>query len=150
MKTTLFGEIKNIIESLGGRDEKLFSICRLLKENVSYYDWVGFYFVDSADNDELVLGPFAGESTEHTRIKFGQGICGQAVQRKETFIVNDVSKEKNYLSCNIKVKSEIVTLIYKNSKIIGELDIDSHTADSFDEEDRIFLEEVCKIISGLF
>ena len=40
------------------RDEKLLGICGLLRENVAYYNWVGFYLVDR--ERELVLGPFMG------------------------------------------------------------------------------------------
>jgi len=98
----------------------------LLVENVPHYDWVGFYLVDKAKK-ELVLGPFVGEPTEHVRIPFGRGICGQAAERRTTFVVQDVSKEGNYLACSPKVKSEIVIPLFKGGEIIGELDIDSHT-----------------------
>jgi L-methionine (R)-S-oxide reductase len=51
-------------------NEKLKTVCRLLKENVPYYNWVGFYIVDDKKREELVLGPFEGEPTEHVRIAF--------------------------------------------------------------------------------
>lgn len=142
-------KIKKIANSSYDKDLKLKTICKLLKDNVPYYDWVGFYFVDESKK-ELFLGPFEGEQTEHIKIKFGNGICGQTVEKKETFVAQDVSKEKNYLSCSIKVKSEIVVPVFKNGKIIGELDIDSHKISPFDEEDRKFLEKVCKILSKDF
>lgn len=121
----------------------------MLIENVPHYDWVGFYLVDKAKK-ELVLGPFVGEPTEHIRIPFGRGICGQAAERRTTFVVQDVSKEGNYLACSPKVKSEIVIPLFKGGEIIGELDIDSHTLSPFTEEDRVFLEDVCKVVSELF
>lgn len=130
------------------RDEKLLGICGLLRENVAYYNWVGFYLVER--ERELVLGPFMGEATRHTRIEFGKGICGQAAERREIFVVQDVSKESNYLSCSTKVKSEIVLPILKNDAIKGELDIDSHFSSSFSKEDREFLENLCKLVSQLF
>jgi len=43
-----------------------------------------------------------------------------------------------------------VVPIFKNGKIAGELDIDSHTLSPFMEEDRKFLENVCEIVSKLF
>ncbi len=125
-------------------------MCKLLADNVSYYDWVGFYFVDKEKPNELVLGPFVGEPTEHVRIPFGKGICGQAASRKETFIVQDVAKESNYLSCSSKVKSEIVIPIFKNGELVGELDIDSHVASPFTSGDRIFLSKMVEMTSGLF
>lgn len=144
----LIDRIKKIVNSSPVRDEKLYSICKLLNENINYYDWVGFYIAEEGKR-ELFLGPFVGKPTEHTKIPFGKGICGQAADREETFIVDDVSKETNYLSCSIKVKSEIVVPIFKDTKVVGELDIDSHTPSVFTIEDRKFLEKVCEIISQL-
>ena len=146
----LFEGVKEIVGGSSDRDEKLLAICELLKGEVSYYDWVGFYFVDPEVKTELVLGPYAGEPTEHKRISFGEGICGQAAERKETFIVQDVSKETNYLACSPSVKSEIVAPLKKDGEIIGEIDIDSNNLAPFTEEDRWFLEDICMVISRLF
>ncbi|MCK4232178.1 GAF domain-containing protein, partial [candidate division WOR-3 bacterium] len=55
----------------------------------------------------------------------GHGICGQAAERKQTFIVPDVAAETNYMSCSPTVKSEIVLPILKAGEVLGELDIDS-------------------------
>jgi len=144
---SLLGRIKEIANSRLERDEKLRSICKLLRENFTHFNWVGFYL---ASGNELVLGPFEGEPTEHVRIPFGKGVCGQAAQTRKTLVVQDVSKEINYLACSPKVKSEIVVPILKNGNFVGELDIDSHMLSAFTEEDRKFLEKVCEIISNLF
>jgi len=120
-------------------------ICKTLKDSISYYDWVGFYLSDG--NQHLILAEFEGEPTIHTKIRFGKGICGQAAETKKTFLIKDVTKEKNYLSCSIRVKSEIVIPIIKEDKFIGELDIDSHTTNAFDNEDKEFLERICIIVA---
>ena len=99
---------------------------------------------------ELILGPFEGAPTEHTRIPFGQGICGQVAEDKQTNIVQDVAQEDNYLSCSINVKSEIVVPIFKNETFIGEIDIDSCEIAPFTDEDEKFLEKVANMISKLF
>jgi GAF domain-containing protein len=145
----IINNVFRIAKSATNRTDKLKKICTLLKNDILYYDWVGFYIANT-EQTELILGPFAGAPTEHTKIPFGSGICGQAAERKETFIVPDVSKETNYLSCSPKVKSEIVIPIMKNDNIIGELDIDSHSISPFTSEDEDFLNNVCNIISQLF
>jgi len=129
--------------------DRLDKICKLLKENVPGYDWVGFYMVNPEDKKELILGPFSGEPTEHIRIPFGKGICGRAAETEQIFIVDDVAEETNYLSCNPRVKSEIVLPIFKNKEIIGELDLDSHAVAAFEKEDEDFLGEICKIVSRI-
>jgi GAF domain-containing protein len=129
--------------------DKLLRICSLLKDRVSHYDWVGFYLVDNDDENRLVLGPFVGEPTEHTIIPFGEGICGQAADTGKLFLIQDVSKETNYLSCSPEVRSEIVLPVHRNGRIIGELDIDSHQLEPFTELDRILLESICEMAAQL-
>jgi GAF domain-containing protein len=147
---SLINDIKKIITKSSDTNNALLAICKLLKDNVSYYNWVGFYLVDKSNKRELVLGPFIGEPTKHIRIPFGNGICGQAAERKTTFVVQDIGKETNYLACSSNVQSEIVVPIFKNGEIVGEIDIDSNTFSPFTEEDRKFLENICEIISELF
>ena len=152
-RAVLFALLKEAIRAAAelptSRDHQLTSICTTLRDGVGHYDWVGFYLVDET-GENLVLGPFAGASTEHVRIAFGEGICGQAARRRETFVVQDVSRETNYLSCSPEVNSEIVLPLFKDGALVGELDIDSHRLSAFGDEDRAFLEAVCEIAAGLF
>lgn len=146
----LLGKVGDLVEKSSGMEETLTAICKLLKDNCAQYDWVGFYLVDQSGKKELILGPFAGEPTEHVRIPFGKGICGQAAAKKETLIIQDVSTETNYLACSPKVKSEAVAPVVKAGNIVGELDIDSHCCSAFTEADEKFLNQVCKTVSKLF
>jgi L-methionine (R)-S-oxide reductase len=141
--------IDKILNETNSRDACLQAVCELLHREVDYYNWVGFYLVDPKNRRELVLGPFIGEPTEHVRIPFGRGICGQAAEREETFVIQDVTKETNYLSCSLKVKSEIVVPIFKDGKIMGELDIDSHQTSPFSKVDRQSLEKICEMITAI-
>lgn len=129
-------------------DQKLHNICQVLEENVSYYDWVGFYF-KNGDKEELKLGPYVGEPTDHVIIPFGKGICGQVAISNQNFVVPDVTLQDNYIACSITVKAEIVIPIFKNGENIGQIDIDSKTADPFTEDDERFLEFVCKKVSEI-
>ena len=148
--STLIEETKTIANGEGNRDEKLQRICALLEESIDVFDWVGFYLVDPESDRELVLGPYVGEETDHTRIPFGKGICGQAANSLETFVVQDVSKEDNYLACSVDVQAEIVIPVMKNDTFVAELDIDSHTKNSISGEHRAMLEEICDVVSTLF
>ncbi|HEY0092430.1 MAG TPA: GAF domain-containing protein [Flavobacterium sp.] len=131
------------------REEKLQKICFLLNENIDYYDWVGFYF-RNGEKEELILGPYVGEKTDHTVIPFGKGICGQVALSNEPFIVHDVSAEDNYIACSASVKSEIVVPIFVNGENIGQIDIDSEVRDAFTEDDQAFLEYINYEIGKLF
>ena len=141
-------KIEEIILSNENFEFKLQQICDLLEREVSYYDWVGFYF-KNGDKDELKLAQFTGEETEHTIIPFGKGICGQVAVSNENFVVQDVSKQENYISCGWKVKSEIVIPILVNDENIGQIDIDSHSVNIFSSNDERLLEFVCKKVAML-
>jgi len=145
----IINKVQEIVDSKLSRDEKLAATCNLLKDNVTYYNWIGFYIADNA-RKELILGPSVGEPTEHSRIAFGEGICGQAAATKKPFVVQDVRKETNYLSCSVKVMSEIVFPIMKNDEVVGELDIDSHVLSPFTEKDSALLGKICAIVADLF
>ncbi len=145
----LLRQVEAIVYSEAPILERLGDICTLLRDRVSHYDWVGFYLVDPQAPRQLVLGPYAGTPTEHTRIPFGKGICGQAAATEQPFIVQDVSQETNYLSCSADVRSEIVLPLLREGKVRGELDIDSHALAPFTDADRRFLERVCETIATL-
>lgn len=122
-------------------DARLLQLCELLKANVEYYNWVGFYF-KNGDKEELKLGPYVGAPTDHTIIPFGKGICGQVAVSNQNFVVPDVQAQDNYIACSIDVKSEIVVPLFVNGENIGQIDIDSNTPDPFTEADERFLEWV--------
>ena len=142
-------EIKSIIANDDKSvDERLLSICQLLEEHLPHYNWVGFYF-KNGNKDELRLGPYVGAPTDHTIIPFGKGICGQVAVSNKNFVVPDVSAQDNYIACSITVKAEIVVPIFVNGENIGQIDIDSNTADPFSEQDERFLEYVCKKVATI-
>ena len=147
--TLLKPQVVNIIEDLKlSNDERLLEICKLLQANIPYYNWVGFYF-RNGEKEELKLGPYVGEPTDHTIIPFGKGICGQVAVSNENFVVPDVSAQDNYIACSISVKSEIVVPIFVNGENIGQIDIDSETPDPFSDDDERFLEFVCEKVAGI-
>lgn len=129
-------------------DIRLQEICTLLKENVPHYDWVGFYF-KNGDKNELKLGPYAGEPTDHTIIPFGKGICGQVAVSNQNFVVPDIRAQDNYIACSITVKAEIVVPLFVNGENVGQIDIDSNTANPFTPADERFLEFVNAKVSEI-
>lgn len=141
--------LSSILESpKHNTEEKLEKVCHLLDQEISYFNWTGFYF-KNGDRDELKLGPYVGAETDHTIIPYGKGICGQVAVSNETFIVPDVHLQDNYLSCSIDTKAEIVVPIFKNGENIGQIDIDSHTIDPFTKEDLELLEWLCNEVSKI-
>lgn len=133
-----------LIEKEPDMDKVYKGIVELLDANVPYYHWTGFYMIE---NGKLVLGHYIGAPTDHKIIEIGQGICGQAADKKKTFVVDDVTKESNYLACSFETASEIVVPIMKGSEVLGEIDIDSHELAAFDELDQALLESIAEMIA---
>ncbi|MDS9471763.1 GAF domain-containing protein [Sporosarcina pasteurii] len=114
----------------------------LLNQFFDRINWVGFYLMEDG---ELVLGPFQGLPA-CVRIQVGKGVCGTAVERKESIIVPDVEAFPGHIVCDAASRSEIVVPIIKNDEVIGVLDIDSPELDRFSETDRIGLEKVVETL----
>jgi L-methionine (R)-S-oxide reductase len=142
----LLSEIRSAASRAPSLESLQQAVVEILSRDLAHYSWTGFYMLDSADPDTLVLGPFVGDPTPHVRIPVTQGICGAAVASGETVIVDDVNADPRYLSCSIKTKSEIVVPIYAHGNVIGEIDIDSHDPAAFQREDRVSLEEAARIV----
>ena len=138
-----------IKENILNKDQKLLIICELLNEEISHYNWVGFYFANH-ENRTLHLGPYVGAPTDHIVIPFGKGICGQVAESNQNFVVPDVAAQDNYIACSFTVKSEIVVPIFVNNVNIGQIDIDSHVLAPFNEEDERFLEFVTQQVAKLY
>jgi len=144
----LKSKVKSLVDNAQNVEQTLLLICELLKSEIPYYDWVGFYF-KNGDKKELKLGPYAGSATDHTIIPFGKGICGQVAVSNKNYVVPDVKAQDNYIACSLTVKSEIVIPLFVNGDNIGQIDIDSNTLNPFTKEDEEFLEFVCAKVAVL-
>ena len=142
-------EIEHYLTPGATRNDVLAYTCKLLKDNVSHYSWVGFYLAEP-DGSMLHLGAYSGKATEHTAIPFGKGVCGQVAETKTLKIVQDVRLEGNYISCSIDVRSEIVVPVMKGDKFVAEIDIDSHAPAPFTIADEQFLTALCQKLAVLF
>ena len=117
----------------------------ILKREMPSYTWVGIYLLEG---DELVLGPFLGKPSPHTRIPLARGICGAAASEKQTIIVDDVNADPRYLACSLETRSEIVVPIMSGTRVLGEIDIDSDRPAAFTADDRTLLEAVASLLAA--
>jgi L-methionine (R)-S-oxide reductase len=145
-------DIKTEVETLASQSksahEFMSRMVKLLHDRMLKYNWVGFYMLEHSSPSQpvLVLGPFEGAMTPHTRIPLHQGICGAAASSGKTVVVDDVSKDPRYLACSIETKSEIVVPIFVGGKVAGELDIDSHFHAAFSDQDRELIEYCASLV----
>jgi GAF domain-containing protein len=136
--------IADLIAAGAAQDVILERAVALLKATRPYYTWFGVYLLKG---DTLVLGPYIGRPTEHTRIPIGQGICGLAARTKETVNVADVNSDPRYLACSIETKSELVVPIMDGATVRGEIDVDSDTPAAFTKDDEKQLQAAADLLA---
>jgi L-methionine (R)-S-oxide reductase len=135
-------QLKALVEDEKNHIANLSNASALLNQFLDRINWVGFYLMDQ---NELVLGPFQGLPA-CVRIPVGRGVCGTAVQRMETILVEDVHQFPGHIACDAASQSEIVVPLVKSGKVIGVLDIDSPEKARFDEVDKQKLEEFVEVL----
>jgi GAF domain-containing protein len=138
----LIPQIRALLEGEPDLIANLANVAAALKEQFGGF-WVGFYLVKG---EELVLGPFQGP-VACTRIRRGRGVCGTAWLKEETLIVPDVEKFPGHIACSSLSRSEIVLPIFHNGTVVGVLDVDSSSLDSFDKVDQHYLQQVLNLIT---
>lgn len=152
MEKELKGSLIEMAEALIDKDIPLVSnlsnLSRLIYENIDNVSWCGFY-LSFMDKDELYLGPYQGPIA-CTIIPFGKGVCGTCAETRTTQLVPNVHECENHIACSSKTNSEIVVPIIKEDKVVGVIDLDSEEFSNFNDEHRITLEKIAKIVSELF
>ena len=148
-KQDLARELEHLAASAPSAEHLMTTIVGRLAQHLPKYNWVGFYILqkDSPEEpDALVLGPYVGAPTPHTRIPLNQGICGAAASSGRTIVVDDVHSDPRYLACSLETKSEIVAPIFVRGEVVGELDIDSHSPAAFGPDDRRLVEHCARLV----
>ena len=139
----LVDQIASLIDGEKDMIAVMSNVAAAIHQTMGFW-WTGFYRV--IDN-ELVLGPFQGP-VACMHIPYGKGVCGTAWQRAETIVVPDVEQFPGHIACSSESKSEIVVPVFgRDNTVVAVLDIDSERLNTFDETDRKYLEEICKMIT---
>jgi len=136
--------IRQQLTAISDHEAAMTTVVATLKETMPRYTWVGIYLLEG---HELVLGPYLGKPSPHTRIPLGRGICGAAATERTTIVVDDVNSDPRYLACSIETRSEIVVPIMRGDVVLGEIDIDSDAKAAFGNSDRELLESVAAILA---
>ena len=139
----LVSQVASLIDGESDQIAVMANISAAIHQSMGFW-WTGFYRVIG---DELVLGPFQGP-VACMHIPYGKGVCGTAWQRATTVIVPDVEQFPGHIACSSESRSEIVVPVFgHNEKVIAVLDIDSTQLSTFDDTDRQYLEQICRLIS---
>ena len=138
---TLLPQIESLIAGETDTIANMANVVAALHEAFGFW-WTGFYRVEG---QQLVLGPYQGPIA-CTRIPYGKGVCGTAWQHAETIIVPNVHEFAGHIACSSASNSEIVVPILHDGQVVAVLDIDSTGFGTFDETDKLYLEQIAKIL----
>lgn len=136
------GEILAVLEGETNVTARMATVASMLKDAFDSYFWAGFYVVDPAKGDELVVGPYQG-TLGCLRIPFGRGVCGAAAASAQTQLVPDVHAFPGHIACDSRSASEIVVPVFdKAGALIAVFDVDSTELAAFDGVDQEALERL--------
>ncbi len=135
-------EIAAVLDGEPNVVARMATVSTLLHHAFEAFIWTGFYVVDRAKPDELVIGPYQGQ-LGCLRIPFGKGVCGAAAATRDTVIVDDVHAFPGHITCDAAAASEIVLPTFDTrGELIAVLDIDSDRKAAFDEADAAALKRI--------
>jgi L-methionine (R)-S-oxide reductase len=144
----LLEEFEGYATSATGVKPLMQQISDKLHEEMTRYNWVGFYFMEAPAFDALVLGPCAGSFLPTSRIPLDKGLCGAAATSGRPVVVNNVAADPRYLGSDL-VKSNMVAPILVKKRVVAEICIESYFADTFTPAEQRFVES-CAALVGRF
>ena len=135
-------EIAAVLDGEPNLTARMATVASMLANSFEDYFWTGFYVVDPAKADELVVGPYQG-TLGCLRIAFGRGVCGAAAATGQTQLVPDVHAFHGHIACDSRSASEIVVPVFDRAgALIAVFDVDSERPAAFDEIDQEWLEKI--------
>ncbi|HEY7401989.1 MAG TPA: GAF domain-containing SpoIIE family protein phosphatase [Candidatus Angelobacter sp.] len=76
----------------------------------------------------------APEVAERIRVKVGEGVTGRAAKERHAILVDDVSKETEYIEAVPRVRSELAVPLINKNRVIGVMDLEARERGYFKEE----------------
>ena len=144
-KPGFYRELMQQLEGLlhGERDAiaNAANLSALLYDAMPRLNWAGFYLMRDG---ELVLGPFQGKPA-CVRIPVGRGVCGTAVAKRESILVEDVHAFPGHIACDAASRSELVVPLIRDGEVIGVIDLDSPEPGRFDTDDQAGIEAIASL-----
>lgn len=145
-KTERYAELAEALEALvAGEPDSIANLANasaVIMDGLDELNWAGFYLMRGG---ELVLGPFQGKPA-CVRIPVGKGVCGTAVERAESILVEDVHAFPGHIACDAASRSELVVPLIRDGKVLGVLDLDSPRPGRFDAADRQGCERLVEVL----
>ena len=136
LEKNLLIEISEKLSSSLSLNEVLKVIVDSLKQAIEFTS--GGVFIINSDQSELeslYTSGYENCSTEHVRLKFGQGLVGHVADIGEPIIVSNVSENKYYVDMHCDTKSEMLVPLKVEGRTIGVFNIESKSLNAYEQND---------------
>jgi phosphoserine phosphatase RsbU/P len=110
---------------------------------ITKFQGFAVYLLDPK-REELSIAYSVGYSEEMARtlrVKVGRGLVGAAVEEGKPILVNDVREDPRYVEAVPGSLAELVVPLRRKGRVIGALNLLSHTAGQFPETDEALLRQ---------
>jgi len=116
----------------------------------NYLD-VAVFLIDKASRmlvKQAQSGDYKGKSPPDYSQGIDEGLFGVCLQKGETIMVNDVSKDKRFKARPwVRTRSEMVSPIKIGDKIVGLINVESDRPRSFDDWDRLAVDTLSRSLA---
>jgi len=141
----LAGQLQALLDGEADPIANAANTSALIFQMLPELNWAGFYFLQS--DDELVLGPFQGKPA-CVRIAVGRGVCGTAIEKEQSILVEDVHAFPGHIACDAASRSELVVPLFRDGLVFGVIDLDSPLPGRFDSDDQAGIEALSAIYTA--
>jgi phosphoserine phosphatase RsbU/P len=133
-------EVADVVNTTLDLDTTLRRVAELVRKVIDYEIFAILLLNEKAQELRFRFQTgYPREYAERVRVKVGQGVTGRAAQLRQAILVDDVTRENDYIEAIPNVRSELaVPLIVKN-RVIGVIDIEARAPGYFTDEHRRLL-----------
>lgn len=145
--TTLF-DLGRQVSAVLDLDELLEKVPAMIARLVDFQAFAA-YLLDEK-RGELRIAHAVGyppSAVAALRLKVGQGLVGTAVAEGRSLLVDDVRAESSYIETVPGTRSALVVPLRRKGKILGALNLQSHTPGQFTETDEAVLRQFAAAVA---
>ena len=145
-------EVSRRLSTILDQKQLVSEVVEQVKSSFNYYH-AHIYMYDE-NQDELIMAGGTGEAGAQMlarghKLTKGQGLVGRAAESNEPILVNDTSRDPNWLPNPLlpDTKSEVAMPIAIGNKVLGVLDVQHNIVDGLKREDVDSLQSIANQIA---
>ncbi|MGK5086647.1 sigma-54-dependent Fis family transcriptional regulator [Bdellovibrionota bacterium FG-2] len=150
LQLRLLNEVSTRLQSLLESENIHQEIVNIIQSKLSYY-CIHIWSVNEGRTYRLE----AQAGAYHNHLKIGhtlsaaQGINGNVIRTRKSYLCNDVSRDPNYTNLSLPIfsQAELCVPVMKDNEVVATLSVESDQRDAFDEEDVMTLEAVASQVA---